>query len=323
MDALLIWGKFIVMMILIWIFGNRTARSADAIAEKKGWGRAFMGVVFIAAITSFPEMATGVSALALVDSPNLAVGEIIGSCLFNLFIIGLLHLWLRPRDFYDRIGSQNVIAFGFGLIMITVMALFLGLPRQPAWGRFGLVTFIVLLLYLAAMLFISRNRTEGRADHCEREINLARETFSFVFSALVIIVVGVYLPVVGKELAGLMGWGETFVGVFFLALVTSFPELVVSISTIRIGAIDMFFGNIAGSNIFNLGILFIFDTVYPRPLLETVDRTTMPLLHVVLLMKTIVLVAMLWKRPQGESGRFSWFSLALLLLFGLGVLVAY
>jgi len=320
----MVWAKFVFMMILIWIFGNRAARSADAIAEHKGWGRAFMGVVFISAITSFPEMATGISALALVSSPNLAVGEIIGSCLFNLSIIGLVDCLLRPRAFYTLVGRQNVITICFGLMMITMLAFFLVLPRQPAWGRLGLVTLIVFVSYLAAIYFVTRDRREGhvaRQDGVKKDIR--RETISFVFSALVIIAVGTYLPVLGKEIALLMGWQETFVGVFFLALVTSFPELVISFSAIRIGAIDMFFGNIAGSNLFNLAMLFIFDLVHPKPIMAAVASSTLPVLHIVMLMNVLVLTALYWKKDGKTFRRLSWFSLALLLLFLVGVVVTY
>lgn len=61
-----------------------------------------------------------------------------------------------------------------------------------------------------------------------------------------------------------MNWNDSFVGVIFLALVTSFPEFVVSFSTARMGAFDMLLGNIIGSNLFNIAILFIIDISYTK-----------------------------------------------------------
>jgi len=99
--ALVVWGKFFGLLVLVYVFGTKAAESANIIAEKKGLAKAFMGAVFISAVTSFPELFTGISAVTIVDSPDLAMGEIMGSCIFNLLIIALIDIAFRKNNFFS------------------------------------------------------------------------------------------------------------------------------------------------------------------------------------------------------------------------------
>ncbi len=69
------------------------ARYGDAIAAKTGLGRIWIGLVLLAFITSMPELVTGVSTAALFESPDLALGTLIGTCCFNLSILALLDIF--------------------------------------------------------------------------------------------------------------------------------------------------------------------------------------------------------------------------------------
>jgi cation:H+ antiporter len=265
MSPLIVWGKFLALLILVLIFGNRAAKSADIIAEKKGLAKAFMGVVFISMITSFPELFTGISAGAIVKAPDIAVGQIMGSCVFNLLIIGVIELFFRKKNIYQLTGKLNVLPLGFSIIMITLVTLLLSVKFK--WNIFhvGLSSVLIFVLYLLFMYVIFKERkAEGDEEEKYKDKNLTVEMFSFAVSAMVIIGVGIYLPIVGKELATIMNWTDSFVGVIFLALVTSFPEFVVSFSTARMGAFDMLLGNITGSNLFNIAIIFVIDVSYTK-----------------------------------------------------------
>jgi cation:H+ antiporter len=265
MSPLLVWGKFLALLVLVLIFGNRAAKSADIIAEKKGLAKAFMGVVFISMITSFPELFTGISAGAIVKAPDIAVGQIMGSCVFNLLIIGVIEIFFRKKNIYQLTGKSNIQPLGFSIIIITLVTLLLSI--QFKWNIFhvGMSTLIIFVLYMLFMYVIFKERkAENQEEEKYKDKNLTKEMVSFGISALVIIGVGMYLPIVGKELATIMNWTDSFVGVIFLALVTSFPEFVVSFSTARMGAFDMLIGNITGSNLFNIAILFIIDISYTK-----------------------------------------------------------
>ena len=231
--ALIIWGKFFLLLLLIYIFGIRAARSADIIAEKKKLAKAFMGVVFISMVTSFPELFTGISAVTIVDSPNIAMGEILGSCIFNLLIIGIIDISFRKNNFFQLKGKINTMPLAFSFILINVLTMAIGLGFNIAILNVSIFSILIFILYLFFLRILYKERKVGNGDSSYESKSLKKEVIIFIISSIIIIGVGTYLPVVCKEIAVLMNWNDSFVGVIFAAFVTSFPELVVSFSTAR------------------------------------------------------------------------------------------
>jgi len=316
--VLLAWGKFFGLLLLVYIFGTRVTKSADIIAEKKGLARAFMGVVFISMITSFPELFTGISAAAIVGSADLAVGEIIGSCIFNLFIIAIIDGFFRKQNLYSRSRKGNILPLGFSFIMIGVLTFALSAGFKLKILHLGFFSVLIFVFYVIFLRIIFKDRKAETPGKNYGQKNLKKEVILFVGSALVIIAVGIYLPIVGKELADIMNWRESFVGVIFLAFVTSFPELIVSISTARIGAFDMFLGNIVGSNLFNVGIIFVIDIFYLKgDILSFVSKNNVSAGIIAMVMNFVVFFAIV----RGSKRRiFNFVSINAIILFVLFVL---
>ncbi len=259
------WAKFLVLLVLICIFGVRASKSADIIAEKKKWAKAFMGVFFISMITSFPELFTGISSVVIKDSPDFAVGEILGSCIFNLMIIAIIEFFFRKNNIYKLRGKINILPLAFGFILINILTVGISLKLNLSIMNIGFFSILILIGYFVFLKIIFNEKQSGKTyKQIYKNKSLKREVIQFVISSLIIVGVGILLPVVGDEIAQGMGWKHSFVGVIFLAFVTSFPELVVSFTVARMGAFDMLLGNIAGSNLFNLGIIFIVDMFYVR-----------------------------------------------------------
>ena len=258
----LVWTKFFLLLILVYIFGSRVTKSSDIIAEKKGWGRAFMGVVFISMVTSFPELFTGISAASIVKSPEISLGQIVGSCIFNVTIIALIQIIFRKNSLFRNNSKNDLFPLLFSFLMILLFSSSLLISFRVRILNVGISSILIFVIYIIFLHHIFKNRKVENAGTNYREENLKQAVISFSISAIIIIAVGFYLPIVGKELATKMGWTDSFVGVIFLAFVTSFPELIVSITAARIGAFEMLLGNIAGSNLFNIGIIFVIDIFY-------------------------------------------------------------
>jgi cation:H+ antiporter len=92
----MIWIEFVACAGLIFWAGSLLSKYGDVIAEKTGLGRAWIGAILIAGVTSLPELASGVSAVAWLNRPNLAAGAVLGSCLFNLALIAMIDLAYQP-----------------------------------------------------------------------------------------------------------------------------------------------------------------------------------------------------------------------------------
>jgi cation:H+ antiporter len=84
---MIVWLQFIACTAIIVFAGAKLSKYGDIIADLTGMGRMWIGVVLLASVTSLPELITGVSSVTLYDLPNIAVGDVLGSCMFNLLII--------------------------------------------------------------------------------------------------------------------------------------------------------------------------------------------------------------------------------------------
>ncbi len=147
----MVWLKFLLSLLIILFAGTKLARYGDAISEKTGLSRVWIGLVLLSFITTMPELGTGISAVALVKLPNLALGNFLGSCIFNLAIIAVLDILYRPAPLLSRARTGHLLPAGLGILLISLAAgsilageRFSGL----ALGWVGIPTIIIFMLYL-------------------------------------------------------------------------------------------------------------------------------------------------------------------------------
>jgi len=132
MTAILLpWLKLAICGLLIGIAGSVLTRHADVIARLTGLSRSWIGLVLLATATSLPELFAGISAVAAADAPNIAVGNALGSCVFNLAMLALLDELSRKEPLYRSIDQGHLLGAGFGVIMIGSAGAFLLLRAQP------------------------------------------------------------------------------------------------------------------------------------------------------------------------------------------------
>src|SRR4030043_2326487 len=117
---MLIWIAFIICTAVIVYSGTKLSRYGDIIAEKTGLGRAWIGLVLMASVTSLPELVTGISSVTYADVPNIAVGDILGSCAFNISILGFVDLIDRKKPIASRAHHGHVLSALFGILLLSV-----------------------------------------------------------------------------------------------------------------------------------------------------------------------------------------------------------
>lgn len=279
---LIVWFKFFICAAVIYLAGSRLAKYGDAIAEKTGLSRAWLGLVVLAAVTSLPELATGVSAALFAQAPDLAAGDLLGACMMNMFTLAMLDLiwaWRGKGSIFVKPMESNKVSILYGIIILIVISIALSLSRfsldLTLWG-ISIYSVVILAIYLLSVKALQRfrvcNETLTEVNHAG--ISLSVTIFFFVLSAIAVIVAGSWLPFVGNEIVSAMGWGTTFVGVLFLALATTLPEMTVSFSAFRLGHFGMGIGNLIGSNVFDVSLIFIVDIFYrPASLYAAVSPT--------------------------------------------------
>ena len=281
---------FLICAIIILISGSKLSKYGDMMADMLGWGKMFMGLVLMASVTSMPELMTGFSSVVLVNAPNLAVGDIVGSCAFNILIISIMDLFYnQKKPLTSAVQPGHIISASFGIIMLSVVAVAILMPGifgNIAW--IGGSSIVFILIYLTAIRVLYRYEKKQHIQHIfpsAGELTLKQVIGKYVLNAIIVMVAALALPYFGEHLAVFSGMGQSFFGTLFIAASTSLPEIVVSVAAIRMGTIDLAIGNIFGSNIFNIGILALDDILYTKGplLLDTSPNHIIPVLGTILI----------------------------------------
>jgi cation:H+ antiporter len=260
--------QFLLCAVVIVIAGTYLTQFADAIAEITGLGRLVVGSVLLAGATSLPELTVDVSAVRM-GLADLAVGDLLGSCLMNLLILALLDLSHHSRGkMFSRQGASHALSGSVSAGLMGLVAL--GLLTGKAFESFSVIGIspAILLIFVAYFFGVrlvyldQRISLKTAAEQGEMEtslapgMTLAKACAGFAMCAAAIFLAGPYLAESAGELAEKSGLGNTFVGTTLVAFCTSLPELVSMLAALRMGAIDLAIGNAFGSNAFNM-VLFV------------------------------------------------------------------
>jgi len=324
----LVWFKFLLCVAIILFAGTKLARYGDAIAEKTGLGRIWIGLVLLAAITTMPELVTGVSSVALVGVPDLALGTLLGSCMFNLTILALLDIIYRPTPILSHASLRHIASASTGILLIAIAAgsIFAGERFSGfALGWVGIPSIIIIIVYLVG----ARQMFRFERKHYLPSLQAAPPRYEgiptrtvylrFALAATAVIGAGIWLSFVGDEIAETTGWGASFVGTLFLAITTSMPELAVAVAALRLGAIDMAVADILGANMLDMVVITWVDLFYtPGPILAIVSGAHLITAMVAVVMSLLVIVGLRFPQKRKTFIAISWYGIALVGLYIFG-----
>lgn len=225
---------------------------AASIARKMGIPQLVVGLTIVAMGTSMPEAAVSITA-ALNGNAGITVGNIIGSNILNILIIlgvtaVITNVAIQKSTLYYEIPF---------MIGITVVMMAFGITGGAITFFEGVILWALFIAFLGYLFIMSR---KGGTDEEESTNDIS------VWKCILFIIIGGLLVVKGSdfavsgasEIARYFGMSDRFIGLTIVALGTSLPELVTSVTAARKGNADIAIGNIVGSNIFN--ILFVIGT---------------------------------------------------------------
>jgi cation:H+ antiporter len=326
--VLWVWVKFVVCLAIILFAGTKLARYGDVIAERTGLGRLWIGLVLLAFITSIPELTTGISAVALVKVPDLAMGTLMGSCIFNLLILAVVDVVHRRTPVLSdaRMGHIRSSVAGILLIGFTAITIFVGVKFSGlSLGWLGVPSIIIIVVYLVAvrLMFVSerKRRSVSPSDEPWQYGDLSMRTvwFKFGLAAAAVIGAGIWLAYIGDEIDQVTGLGASFVGSLFLAFTTSVPELALSVAAVRLGAVDLAVADVLGANMINIAKIFILDLFYTEgSLIAAVSNSHIMTAIVAVVMTIIVIFALLFRRRRKTFVFISWYGVLLIALYVFG-----
>ena len=224
---------------------------ASGLARKLGIPQLVIGLTIVAMGTSLPEAAVSISA-ALRGNAEITIGNIVGSNILNILIILGVTALIATLKVADSTVRYE-IPF---MIVATFVLLWLGYTGGQVTWLEGVILWVLFLLYLRYLYMMAK---KGKEEEREAEQLSTAKIIGLILAGVVMIVAGSNFAVEGaSNLAKALGISQRFIGLTIVALGTSLPELVTSVSATRKHNADIAIGNIVGSNIFN--ILFIVGT---------------------------------------------------------------
>jgi cation:H+ antiporter len=263
----MVWIVFLVSSALIVFAATQLAKYGDVIAVRTRLGGMFIGVLLLAGATSLPEVLTTISSLAQ-GAPNLAAGNLLGSNMFNMFLLAVLDLMHRKDRILRKVALKHALTGSITMFLIGLVVFFILADIKIQVGWVGLDSIFIVLAYVIGVWLIRANQSKSvvRASEApdvpEGIPSLRRGLIGFGLAALGLVIVTPLMVQASTEIAEITGLGTTFIGTTLVALVTSLPEFVTTVAAIRLGADDMAIGNLFGSNMFNMMAVGLTDVFY-------------------------------------------------------------
>ncbi len=270
------WAAIIAGLIVLTVGAELLIRGATALARRFGVSELLIGLTLVGFGTSMPELVASVQA-ALMESPGLAVGNVVGSNIANVFLILGVAALIRPIPLEPKMFRRDMAA----VLLATLLAI--GISLTGEFGRISGALFLIALALYIALAYATERAAPSEPEAMRHEAEAAAlpkgpksPLLDFIFAAggLALLMIGARLLVTGAiDVATALGVSETIIGLTIVAVGTSLPELVTSAIAALRGRSALALGNVVGSNIYNLlGILGVTALIHPIPAPEEIVR---------------------------------------------------
>jgi cation:H+ antiporter len=245
---------FVVGLVLLIVGAEMLVRGSSRLAIGMGISPLIVGLTVVAFGTSSPELVVSIQA-SLGGNPNLAMGNVVGSNIFNVLLILGLSAAIAPL-----VVSQQLIRLDVPL-MIAISVLTWFFARDGAIDRWeGVLLFSILIGYIIFSIYMSRRESKAVQDEYKGAFDVPAEKRGNWVVDILLVVVGLGGLALGSRwlvdsatlFAETLGVNEFIIGLTIVAAGTSLPEVATSVLASIKGERDIAIGNVVGSNLFNL-----------------------------------------------------------------------
>lgn len=252
------YALYILLAAVVVFVSIKLADYVDLLDKKTKLSGAVIGGILLAAVTSLPELFTSISAVAVVRQPDMVIGNILGSNLFNVSALGLILTILVVKFNRANVGRYHLFTVGGTLVMFGLVALAVFLD-EPKLGWISMLSPVMLVVYALFVWKMPKVEESSAAD--DNPLTVKQVVVRFVIAAVILIGASIAITYVSDIVATDLNLGKTFAGALLLGLTTSLPEVVSTVALCRKMNANAAFGNIFGSNMFNFMILVIADVI--------------------------------------------------------------
>lgn len=296
----MLYIQYVVLAILVVVLAVKLSFYVDVLDRKTKLSGAFIGGVLLAAVTSLPELFTALTAVLALDKPQLVQGDILGSNVFNLCVIGGLLLFYSRGYMKAKLSRSHRSTLWYGLAMYACAFMAILAPIDINLGiiNVNLMTILIIVIYAVNVKFM---QSDGSADNENEDtctLTVKQVGVRFVLLAIALVGVSILLTHVTDQISHELNLGSTVAGAVFLGIATSLPELSASINLVRIGNYNASFGNIVGSNLFNFTILCFADILYTKGGIYLYENQVMNLLIFGVISSILTLLLIKFKKSR-------------------------
>lgn len=256
---------YLVLAFLIVFLSIKLSKYVDMLDKTTKLSGALIGGVFLAAVTSLPELFTSISAVLFLGQSELVLGNVMGSDIFNMAVLGVL-LIIFIKSFSKKNLNKSLIWTSIFLVLLYGFASYAALCKYQLlmWG-INVISIVIITIYAVSVKFISEE-TEKEEDVT---VPLSKKQIitRFILCSVLLVATSIGITYLSDSLAETLHLGKTLAGAILLGVATSLPEVVSTISLMKMGNFDAGVSNILGSNTFNFLILSLADFMnYKAPI---------------------------------------------------------
>ncbi len=262
----MIYLIYLALALAVVLLAVRLSYYVDVLDRKTNLSGAFIGGVMLAAVTSLPELFTALTAVIALDRPQFVQGDIFGSNVFNLCVIGVLILFTYQNYRRSSLSKTHKSTIIYSLIMYALAFIGMLKPMEISLGvlNVNLMSILILVVYGINVLFMKNDESAENENEDNCHLSVIQVVIRFILYSVSLVCVSILLTHVTDQVAEELNLGATAAGAIFLGIATSLPELSASINLVRMKNYNASFGNIVGSNLFNFTILCFADLVYSK-----------------------------------------------------------
>lgn len=260
------------------LFSVKASDYVDLLDKKTSLSGAFIGGIMLSAVTSLPELFTSISSTVLIHQPGLCLGNILGSDLFNMAMLSFF-LLIFARTFREgRLSASHRVVTVFVFVCYLVMILnWLGILRIQ-FLSISLSSVIIVVMYILSIRYMSAEDSEDSDEEDTSPLTVSQIAVRFVLVSIGIVVLSIAITYITDAISIRLHLGQGMAGALFLGIATSLPEASSTVALLRMKNVDIAFGNIVGSNIFNFIIMAVVDILYRGSVYDFSDPQTVVLI---------------------------------------------
>lgn len=299
----MIYIQYLILVGFVVSLSIFLSKYVDALDKKTNLSGAFIGGVLLASVTSLPEFITSLTAIFALNQPGLVQGNVFGSNIFNLTILGGCILLFSKKFKNSYISKSHLMTSIFTIVIFIIC--FLGMKYNYSLNigflNISYVSILILILYIVNITKMNDDYSEDLDSDNNLDLTVKQIIFRFIIFSILLVIFSMLLTKVTDKLNSQLGLGTTVGGAIFLGIATSLPELTSSFNLVRLGNFNASFGNIIGSNLFNFTILSIGDIFYSKGNIFSPDKQANNLILWGIVSTFIVIGTLHTKKSQKSS----------------------